>query len=212
MDLAIFAADAYTLKIQRRRFGALDGHDSMNKYREQFESMDRCGMNIHSEDESDDEYEEDEMDEDRRLLDVPEVKITSCMLPRWRSRSLTILLWHLDELARQKVVNDVNDNDRIRKGNAFRRRKLVLEFGPSRRIPSRLPINWYSRSFIRGLEAWEVSLLAPGPPVPIEGIELVLPYTEDEDISMEGLKEVLSKMKDAEAEDLDRNSMNCDEE
>ncbi|KLO05445.1 hypothetical protein SCHPADRAFT_946900 [Schizopora paradoxa] len=195
-------------EIRKRRTTALDLHDSVKKYKPVFQSLEKGGLNVHSEDESDDDDGNDNDDDeggDEKMVDVdkmvekeekedseiPDVKNTARGLLLWRSRTLTMLLWYLDELSKEHIASTINDNDGIRLGNAFRRRKLFLEFGRGRRVPAKLPIN------------------CRPPPMPIEGIKLVKPRMVD-DVSMEVLEEFLMKLKDADLKDLDHNTMDED--
>lgn len=183
-------------------------NEAVAKYKPVFCSLGKRSLNIHSDDESDDEDER--MDEDEvTVVEIPDVKITSHGLPLWRSKSLTLLLWYLDALAHQANIEAVTENDGIRPGNAFRRRTLILDFGPSRVVPSGLPINWYSQDFVRSLEPWERELLGAGPPMSTDGIELVAPRMEN-GVTKEELEEFLSRMKDASMEDLNADSMHAD--
>ncbi len=81
-----------------------------------------------------------------------------------------------------------------------------MDIGLSRHIPSELPINWYSKAFIRSLEGWSWIFFAPAPLDPFgEGIHLVkLPMAED--VTMHSLEELLGKLTDADLTDIDANN------
>ncbi len=197
--------DLWLPKVRDWRLDAchLASDEAIFQHADFFDSLDKGGLSIHSDDESDAEDENDD-------AVVLHSKVTSHVLPLWRSISLTKLLWFLDELARQSYIEKMQENDGVFVGNPLRKWLFVMDIGQSRRIPSELPINWYSKAFIRSLEGWELDLLRPAPPRPFgEGIHLVKPPMA-EDVSMDSLEELLGKLADADLEDMDGSNMEVD--
>ncbi len=80
--------------------------EAIFEHTEFFDSLDRGGLSIHSDDESDVEDDDDS-------AVVPHSKVTSHVLPLWRSASLTKLLWCLDDLAKQNFLEKLQENDGI---------------------------------------------------------------------------------------------------
>ncbi|KLO05446.1 hypothetical protein SCHPADRAFT_896247 [Schizopora paradoxa] len=88
-------------------------------------------------------------------------------LPHWRSAKLSFLLWWLDAIDEEfsmSIIESTNASPGQGRPRRVRHFPTSLQIVHKHKIPRSLPVNCYSKAFLKSLSKWELVNLDPQPP------------------------------------------------